>query len=116
MSSVCASESQIEEKHSKCSSLVSRAMDRLRHALFPSLDALSWSATAFWGALGGVLKVTWAPCGRSWEALGALLGARDVLLHRFGRSWERTFEATSLQHRASQHQVPNLDALVTILG
>ena len=95
-------------------------MDRLRKTLFFKLGCFKMVRNGFLGRLGrcseGHLGALGPLFGRSWEALGALLGARDALLQRFGRSWERTFEATSLQHRASQHQVPNLDELVTILG
>ena len=89
-------------------------MDRLRKAIVSKLRRCKLVRNGLRGALGGVLRVTWAPSGRSWEALGAILGALGTFLDCFGRSWERTFEVFRLQKKTLELQVPNLDELVTI--
>ena len=87
------------ENRSEHTSRANYATDRLRNALFPSLEASEWSPRAPQSVLRGVLGLSWALLARSWGALerslgalrrswgalGTLLGAFGALL---GGSWD----------------------------
>ena len=68
------------------------------------------------GVLGRVGRCSEGHLGALGPLLGGSWGALGALLECFGRSRERTFGATSLQNRAFQRQLPNLDDFATIWG
>ena len=87
------------ENRSECASRPSRATDHLRKPLLSSSEASKWCPKASLGHLWALLSGSWGALGRScsahgrsWAALGALLGhsrgAPGTLLGALVRSWD----------------------------